>query len=140
MTSSPFVCLVKWDYNLGIIASIGEGADSKVCFHGFHPADSILCFSVGTATFSSVMLVVVDIGFAGGRLGLRGGCSGRTVGGDAVVNVTTRGRGFIIGVLGCDVKDGGKQYALVMKARMLAYLCTDILELFLRTRKGQVGC
>ena len=42
--------------------------------------------SAGRAALISVLLVVVDVGFAGGGVGLAGGCGDGTVGGGAVVN------------------------------------------------------
>ena len=42
--------------------------------------------SVGRAALTSVVLVVVDMGFAGGGGGLAGGCGGGTVGGGMMVN------------------------------------------------------
>ena len=76
----------------------------------------------------SVVLVLVDIGFAGGGIGLAGGCGSWTVGEDAVVNevvkarglvvdmagdaVVTRGvtggKGLVTGTLGCEL-EGGKE-------------------------------
>ena len=42
--------------------------------------------SVGRAALISVVLVVVDMGFAGGGGGLAGGCGGGIMGGGAVVD------------------------------------------------------
>ena len=53
---------------------------------------------MGSAAFISVVLVVVDIGFAGEGLELTGGGGGGTVGGDAVVKETAGGRGLVIGL------------------------------------------
>ena len=71
---------------------------------------------------------MVDIGFAGGGVGLAGGCGGGTVGEGAVVNevveagglavdtagdaVATRGvtggKGLVTGMLGCELEGGRK--------------------------------
>ena len=69
--------------------------------------------SAGRAALISEVLVVVDMGFAGGRGGLAGGCDGGTVDGGAVVDgvvvgmtediVVTRGvtggKGLVTGML-----------------------------------------
>ena len=55
--------------------------------------------SVGSAAFNSEVLVVVNIRFVGGRLGLTGGCSGGMVGrGGAVVRGAAEGRGLVVGI------------------------------------------
>ena len=67
--------------------------------------------STGSAALISAVLVVVDIGFAGGGAGLAGGCGGGTVDEGAVINeVVTRGvtggKGLVTGMLGCRLEDG----------------------------------
>ena len=70
--------------------------------------------SAGRAGLISVVLVVVDMGFAGGGSGLAGGCGGGTVGGGAVIDgvvigttedavvirEVTGGKGLVTGMLG----------------------------------------
>ena len=79
----------------------------------------------GRASLIMVVLVVVDMGFIGGRGGLAGGCGGGTVGGGAVVKgvkidgtvvgtmedmvVTkgvTGGNGLVTGILGWEPEGG----------------------------------
>ena len=92
---------------------------------------------MGSATLISAVLVVVDIGFAGGSTGLAGGCGGGTVGRGAVVNevvkaggfvvdmvggvVVTRGvtggKGLVIGVLGCELEGGREAMRLGGKGK-----------------------
>ena len=52
--------------------------------------------SAGSAALISVVLVVVDIRFAGGGAGLAGGCGGRTVGGGAVVSEVVETGGLVV--------------------------------------------
>ena len=93
--------------------------------------------SAGSAALISVVLVVVDIRFAGGGAGLAGGCGGRTVGGGAVVSevvetgslvvdtaedvaVTkgvTGGKGLVTGMLGCELEGGNEAMHLGGKGR-----------------------
>ena len=85
----------------------------------------------------SAVLVVVDIGFAGGRTGLAGGCGGGTVDKDTVVRedfevvglavnvvggtVATRGvtggKGLVTRTLGCELKGGKEATRLGGKGR-----------------------
>ena len=51
--------------------------------------------STGSATLILAVLVVVDIGFAGGGAGLTGGC-----GGGIVVNEVVRAGGLVVGTAG----------------------------------------
>lgn len=53
--------------------------------------------SVESAAFIFVVLVMVDIGFARGGLGLTGGCGSGTVDGGTVINGTVGDRGLVIG-------------------------------------------
>ena len=63
--------------------------------------------SVGRAALISVVLVVADIGFAGGGDGLTGGCNGGTVDGDAVVTRrVTGGKGLVTEMLGSELGGG----------------------------------
>ena len=84
--------------------------------------------SAGSAALILAVLVVVDIGFAGGGAGLAGGCDGRTVdknavvkegvktgglvvdvsGGAVVTRGVTGGKKLVTGMLGCELK-GGKE-------------------------------
>ena len=87
--------------------------------------------SVGRATLISVVLVVVDIGFASGGGGLAGGCGGGTAGGGTVVDgmvvditggaVVTRrvtgGKGLVIEMLGCELEGGSGAMCLDGKGR-----------------------
>ena len=80
----------------------------------------------GKAALISVVLVVVDIGFAGGGGGLAGGCGSGIVGGDTVVDgvvvgmtggvVVTRGvtggKGLVTGMLGCELEGGSRAMRL----------------------------
>ena len=74
----------------------------------------------GRASLTALVLVVVDMGFAGGGTGLAGGCSGGTVVGGAkidgmVVGTTegtvvtkgvTGGNGLVTGILGWEPEGG----------------------------------
>ena len=76
--------------------------------------------SAGRAALISVVLVVVDMGFAGGGGGLAGGCGGGAVGGGAKINGTvvgttedtvvtkgaTGGSGLVMGILGWEPEGG----------------------------------
>ena len=76
--------------------------------------------SAGRAVLTSVVLVVVDMGFAGGGGGLTGGCGGGAVGGGAKIDGTvvgttedtvvtkgmTGGSGLVMGILGWEPEGG----------------------------------
>ena len=78
--------------------------------------------SAGRAALTSVVLVVVDMGFAGGGGGLAGGWGGGTVDRGAKIDGTvvsttedtvvtkgvTGGSGLVAGVLGWEPKDGNR--------------------------------
>ena len=66
-----------------------------------------------------MVLVVVDIGFAGGGAGLVGGCGGWAVGGVAVVTrEVTGGKGLVTGTLGCELEGGRKAMHLGGEGRV----------------------
>ena len=56
----------------------------------------------GRASLTVLVLVVVDMGFAGGGTGLAGGCDGGTV----VTKGVTGGNGLVAGILGWEPEGG----------------------------------
>ena len=56
--------------------------------------------SAGSAALISVVLVVVDVGFAGGGAGLAGSCGSGIVGGSAVVNEVVEAGGLVVDTAG----------------------------------------
>ena len=100
-----------------------EGLTQKYAFMAFtHQIASSVSLekTSGRASLTVLVLVVVDIGFAGGGTGLAGGCDGGTVDGHAKINgvvigttegavVTkgvTGGRGLVAGILGWEPEGG----------------------------------
>ena len=80
MTSLSLL-IFEHGYSFGIISGIVEGLMAKYTFMAFIHQTVSSAFpekSVGSAAFISVVLVVVDIEFAGGGLELTGGCGGGT--------------------------------------------------------------
>ena len=95
----------------------------EIHFYGIYPSVGIFSFSRENFRESvpdCVVLVVVDMGFAGGGTGLAGGCDGGTVVEGAKIDVVvidttegtmvtrgvTGGNGLVTGTLGWEVEGG----------------------------------
>ena len=129
--SLPLLILLSRVTDLASSVVYVNGLTAKYAFMAFiqWTAFSIpLEKSAGSAALISAVLVMVDIGFAGGATGLAGSCGGRTVVRVTVVNeaveavglvvdmtegaVVTRGitggKELVTGMLGCEL-DGGRE-------------------------------
>ena len=119
----PLLILLSTVTDLASSVVYIEGLTEKYTFMAFIQQTASLVSpekSAGSAALISAVLVVVDIGFAGGGAGLAGGCNGGivdksavvkeeavdAVGGTVVIRGVTGGKGLITGMLGCELEAG----------------------------------